>query len=259
MSGIVFDDIDLDATQRQLFFELAEAHRTAPRGQRRFLLLRYFNSATPQLQQLGGQTWTELDDHDLDVLVDYGLLMQGFSNKGDPHFDVSPGGQRFYTWLREQAGAPVAQVEGAVRGFVDASWFRDRFPTAHEKWTEAVELLWSDRAERELSRIGHTCRESIQEFADDLVEHAGLRDQVTDDNAKDVARLRAVLDDQNVSGTRRAQLDALLVYWGTTSDLVQRQEHAAQKEGEPITWDDARRVVFHTLTVMYEVARTVES
>jgi len=54
-----------------------------------------------------------------------------------------------------------------------------------------------------------------------------------------------------------AFLDALLVYWGTACDLVQRQEHGSQREGAPLTWEDARRVVFQTMLVMYEVGRAV--
>jgi hypothetical protein len=46
-------------------------------------------------------------------------------------------------------------------------------------------------------------------------------------------------------------------YWGTVSDLVQRQEHGAQKQGAELTWEDARRVVFQTAIVMYEVSRAL--
>lgn len=52
-------------------------------------------------------------------------------------------------------------------------------------------------------------------------------------------------------------LDALVVYWGTVSDLIQRQEHGAQKEGEALRWEDGRRVVFQTAVVMFEIAHTV--
>jgi len=33
---------------------------------------------------------------------------------------------------------------------------------------------------------------------------------------------------------------ALLAYFGTVSDLIQRQEHRAQKQGTPLNWEDAR-------------------
>ena len=48
-----------------------------------------------------------------------------------------------------------------------------------------------------------------------------------------------------------------MAYWGTLSDLVQRQEHGAAKEGEPLTWEDGQRVVFHTAIVMWEIDRSL--
>jgi len=41
-------------------------------------------------------------------------------------------------------------------------------------------------------------------------------------------------------------------------NLAQRQEHGGQKEGEPLVWEDARRVVLHRAVVMIEVARTLD-
>jgi hypothetical protein len=57
-----------------------------------------------------------------------------------------------------------------------------------------------------------------------------------EDKAKTVARIRVVLDRRSLrlSTTEKPFLDALLVYWGTVSDLVQRQEHGGQKEGTPL-------------------------
>ena len=56
--------------------------------------------------------------------------------------------------------------------------------------------------------------------------------------------------------THQAFLHALLTYWGTVSDLVQRQEHGAVRDKEPLTWEDTRRVVFQTAIVMFEIARS---
>jgi hypothetical protein len=63
-----------------------------------------------------------------------------------------------------------------------------------------------------------------------------------------VARIRSVLEHLAglLGATEKPLLDALLTYWGTVSDLVQRQEHGAQREGESLSWADSRRVVFQT-------------
>lgn len=78
---------------------------------------------------------------------------------------------------------------------------------------------------------------------------------VPEDKAKTVARLRAVLNQHadQLGTTAKPFLDALLAYWGTVNDLVQRQEHGGQKEGAVLLWEDGRRVVFQTAVVMYEV------
>jgi hypothetical protein len=47
------------------------------------------------------------------------------------------------------------------------------------------------------------------------------------------------------------------VNFDVTSLGFKRQEHGGQKEGRPLTWEDARRVVFQTLIVMYEIDRAL--
>jgi len=55
----------------------------------------------------------------------------------------------------------------------------------------------------------------------------------------------------------KAVLESLVSCWEAAIDLVQRQEHGANKEGEPLVWEDARRVVFQTMMVMYELDRAL--
>ena len=57
--------------------------------------------------------------------------------------------------------------------------------------------------------------------------------------------------------TERAFLDALLAYWGTVIDLVQRQEHGALREGTPLIRRDAKRVVLQCAIVMYELDEAI--
>jgi hypothetical protein len=52
-------------------------------------------------------------------------------------------------------------------------------------------------------------------------------------------------------------LAGLTDYWEALVDLVERQVHGAQKEGQALTWEDARRIVFQTMAVMYEVDRAL--
>ena len=72
------------------------------------------------------------------------------------------------------------------------------------------------------------------------------------------AKVRAVLVTSAIqSPAVRATLDSLVSYWGAIADLAQRQEHGAQKEGEALVWEDARRLVFHTTFVMVELDRAL--
>jgi len=79
------------------------------------------------------------------------------------------------------------------------------------------------------------------------------------EKAHTVARLKAVFESRanQMGQTERDFLSALVVYWGTVSDLIQRQEHGAHKEGESLGWQEARRVVFHVAFVMYEIDRAI--
>jgi hypothetical protein len=106
--------------------------------------------------------------------------------------------------------------------------------------------------------VGHLCREAIQEFATALVERFQPPNAPADPT-KDVSRIDAVVElwKRSLGDKEREFLHALVNYWAKISALAQRQEHGAQKEGEPLTWEDARRLVFQTVVVMFEVDRSL--
>jgi hypothetical protein len=72
--------------------------------------------------------------------------------------------------------------------------------------------------------------------------------------AHTVARLRSVVAAARTTMPTGVAclLDALVDYWGAVSDLAQRQEHGAAKEGEQLVWEDARRLVFQTANLLFE-------
>jgi hypothetical protein len=94
----------------------------------------------------------------------------------------------------------------------------------------------------------------MQEFASSLLRHEGIA-LPDHEVAKTVSRIRQFLAsrERQMGDGVSAFFDALLVLWGTVSDLAQRQEHGAQKEGTPLGWDDGRLLVFHVMLVMYEI------
>jgi hypothetical protein len=76
-------------------------------------------------------------------------------------------------------------------------------------------------------------------------------------DAGTVAKLRAALGQDVESRGVNSMLDALMDYWLAVSNVTQRQEHGGKREGEPLTAEDGRRVLFQTMCVMYEVDRAL--
>ncbi len=167
-------------------------------------------------------------------------------------FFILPAGHAYYRRLKQAQGAPIERLEATLRGWLDSERFQRRHPAAYRKWALAEERLLEANAEEHLTAIGHYCREAIQEFLSGLVAQHRPSD-VDSDPAHTAARLKAVLGTKALGTSVSLFLEALVDYWGTLSDLVQRQEHGAQKEGIPLGLEDGRRIVYQTLNVMYEV------
>jgi hypothetical protein len=157
------------------------------------------------------------------------------------------------------ASEPAARVEEeTITRYIQGEDFGRRHPIAYQRWAEAAALLWGEDAQTEMTTIGHKTREAAQEFVASLVQQHAVTDAPTDP-AKTVARLKAVIAKhrERLGEARHDLLNALVTYWGEVNDLLQRQEHGGQKEREPLTWEDGRRAVFHTVIVMYEIDRTL--
>jgi hypothetical protein len=151
---------------------------------------------------------------------------------------------------------PVENMEAGMRRFLDQQPFQDTYPSAYQKWAQSERLLWGGDSQDQLTAIGHHCREAMQEFATALVTLREVKG-VNPNPASTIARLQAVIRADVGGETLPPFLEVLVAYWGTVSDLAQRQEHGAQREGRALTWEDARRVVFQTMCVMYEIDRAL--
>jgi hypothetical protein len=249
------DSIYLETDQQELLSWMVEAERSIPREHRhRFLLLVTGEGSFLMYPGVGERP--SAHKADLETLADAGLLRRDFTRQGGPIYDITPHGRRYYELMKRCSREALAVVEDDVQRYLDAEAFTASYPDAHQRWRQAANKLWQADSIAQLTDIGHICREAIQAFAATLVERTGTVDAPSD-RAKDVARIKAVLRARVTSETNREFLDALVAYWGTVSDLVQRQEHGAAKEGEVLTWKDARRVVFQTAIVMFEVDQAV--
>jgi len=189
------------------------------------------------------------------MLARYGLLAYEWGKT--PKYSVTPEGIEYYEVLKAERAGRVEQVESEVTRYLESEGFQRRHPRAFALWSQADMSLWGSDSQQQLTTMGHVIREAMQAFATELVAQLGV--EADTDPTHDVARIRAVLAAQKakLGATHAAMLDALLAYWGTVSDLAQRQEHGAQREGEALSWEDARRLVFQSAVVMYEIDRSV--
>lgn len=246
----------LDGYQRKALVTMVEASRRVPEDVRpSFFYQHAFPDPHPTVKHPGLREAFHLSKGDIEVLSRAGLVIHRRQIHGCGNIDLTPAAFALYEKIQLQDGSPVTRLQEEIRAFLDAGAFRKRFSRAHDAWSKAAELLWAaDHSTSQLSTIGHLCREAMQEFAAVLAS-APQPPAPDPERTQTVARIRASLGAVR-SSSDRAFLDALLTYWGTVSDLVQRQEHAGAKDGATLTWDDARRVVFQTALVMYEIAAT---
>lgn len=192
---------------------------------------------------------------DVEVLADQGLIqLRRFARH--VAIDVSPAGFELVAQQRQTDVDEILAVECEFRTLLDPSILVPDFDDALARWRKAESLLWTSIIDADLTAIGHHCREALQAFAAALEERVGLPGG-TSDPSKTIVRIRSVLDLRLHSNSIRVFSEALLGYWGAVSDLAQRQEHGAGKEGQTLGWDDARRLVFQTLVVMYEIQNAI--
>ena len=195
---------------------------------------------------------------DLYELNRKGLISLRETGKGAAAFVVSPEGFAFYDEIKRAEGGPIERVEAEVRHLLGTD-VAVAYPEAAERWREAEDLLWRTDAEQQLTAIGHKCREALQSFAQSLYEQH-CPDSQPLPREQTLNKIRAVLQSRRSSlgqTTERflnAYWETVNAYWETVNDLAERAEHGSQREGRPLLWEDARRLVFQTLLVMVELA-----
>lgn len=238
----------LTSDQQRLLFLIVEASRAVAREEFHFF------PSFREIQHSGLSNSCEIFPTDLRALHNTRLL--DLQPRSEDHFAFEPTALGFevYGKLKQREGEPGQRVESAVRTYFDHDSFGKAHPEAVKKWIQAEDLLWKSDTLPQLTTIGHLAREAMQEFADSLTKRYGVAAGGID-KAKTVTRVKLVLDSfQGKLGTTEQEfLNALLEYWRMVNELVQRQEHGALKERENLVWEDARRIVFQLMVVMFEI------
>ncbi len=251
-----FSHVILEPEAVALLERFVEVSRSVPRDRRsKFFEVSRLSSPQHEFMHPGTDP-IPCAIQDVEELAANGLVALDFTSRGTRTLHVTGLGYRYYGHLRSKAGEAAEHAEEHVRSYLDRELL-GRYPAALERLRVAETLLWEADSDRQLTTIGHLAREALQAFATEILQrHPSAA--APGDPKQTVGRLRAALQTKRgTGGTVAAFLDALLGYWGSVNDLAQRQEHGAQKEGGPLRWEDARRVVFQTLLVMYEIDRAV--
>jgi hypothetical protein len=213
------------------------------------------DAVAQELEQMG---------HALPPDLIYGRLFIRLRDEGYlvPATTVMAGGRAVHVELtsygRETARAdldPMEEVHAGARRLLASEAFSAAFPRAFGPWADAEGLLFDDQPETQLATMGFKCRDATQAFAAALVEKYPP-ERPEPDATRVKNRLRAVIETYTAQlGDRRAAvLDAMANLWDADADLIQRQTHANEKGGQPLTVNDGRRVVFLTMFLMVEFA-----
>jgi len=254
---MMIEDMLLEKEQNDLLAMLVEASRNV-RGEdrRKFFFVETWGESSIQHPGFPNRK-VDAYKGDIEELSRKGLLSVDY-DKDVLFFDVTPEGFRYYEEMKKRSGEPLQRVERSVIEFLGSEGFQKRYPAAYQKWSQAEGMLWVADSDTQLTTIGHLCREALQEFASALAAQYQIPIDEKD-KARTVTILKKVIDlrKDQLGKTEGEFLEALVAYWGTLNDLVQREEHGGQKEGEPLIWEDGRRVVFQTAVVMFETDRSL--
>ena len=245
----------LDREQEDLLLAMVDAARGAPRDQQQWHLGGEYQATNEMTGPWGAR---RVLPRDISVLTEAGFLDAVHLNYvyGNDHV-ITGVGYHNANAIRARRSPGFAGQEANVRRLIDSSSFRESYPKAFARWTEAEQALRSP--ETELTTVGHKAREAMQEFATELVDRYGPT-AVEPNPVLVNKRLGAVIAKYLpwLGDARTGVLVALGDYSEACMGVIQRQEHGGQKEGHPLAWDDGRRVVFHVAAVMYELAITIE-
>jgi hypothetical protein len=249
--------MQLEQEQIDLLCLLVETARSIPRDKRdKFHLIEASNESF--LKHWALPNWSpDCYRGDIETLAREGLLNLQMTQNGGFNFDLWPEAFAVYEKIKASHGEPVDAVEQTVRHYLLGYNFQVTYKAAFARWADAERKLWSADSHKELTAIGLLCREAVQEFVDILVRNHKLPD-FDPDKSHTIARLKSLIKfkSPSLSSAVSGFLEALLAYFGSLDDLIQRQVHGALKEGQQLQWEDARRIVFQSAVVMYEIERS---
>lgn len=251
------NDMGLNSDQKELLIDMVDAQLSLPKKEQcPFVVIQAFREGHT-LVHPSFESGYSLHKADLDSLQEATLLRFTYATRGNLQVDITNKGYAYYKKI-STAHSPLVAIEAETRRFLESKRFRDRYPAAYQRIKQAEAKLWDSALQDKVTEVGHNCREALQEFAATLLQLYGPPDcQISKTSTKNA--LSAVVDHnkERLGKTVSGFLPALVSYWFNLIDLVERQEHAGLKDGEPLGKLDARRVVYQTMNIMYELESTL--
>jgi hypothetical protein len=169
--------------------------------------------------------------------------------------------------------ADFAGVADYLFAYLEDERFKSAYLQAYERWSQASAMLYSAGSKDSLLVAGQRARETIEEFVRALAgsaEPPGWNSFATGTSPEDLPTLIETYRPR-LGDARCDFLQTLFDYWRVLNDVVERQQdgverqqdgveqlrHGGQEVGEPLRWEDARRVVVLTALLMVEIDRSL--
>ncbi|MFA6980774.1 MAG: hypothetical protein WC209_15740 [Ignavibacteriaceae bacterium] len=251
---------ELEMHQNVIISSIIEAHRSLPVEKRVEFFVTIDSGGTSMLHPSFLNGFQDVSIVDLKMMDSVGYIKIDSSNSPHVNFSFNPTmkGIKYYEFMKQNYVDSFQHVDSEVIDYLYSSNFPIKYQNAFAKWKEAENLLWKAENQINYSTIGHLCRESVQEFIDVLIIQYNLVEQYPD-KTKTKTRFDGILgyNRDKIGKTVLKFLTAYNDYWYNLIDIIQRQEHSGLKEGEKLGFEDARRVVFHTAILFYEINKII--
>lgn len=248
----------IDSEQKKIFIHFVDKYKDIIKDKRyKFVATHLADGSTIIGHPLKPNIDFKISKIDFEALS-FNNLFNGYY-LDSPHtmqFIISLEALEVYELLKKEKILPLDRVENDSSNYIKSKEFIEKYPRAYQKWLMAEELYLKETNNKNLTTIGHLCRESLQEFSEELLVNKFINKKFPKSHI--IAKIKYVFETiGNNSSSTEKFLDSLLNYWGNVSDLVQKQEHGAQKEKSVLKINDARRIIFHSAIVMYEIDKTI--
>lgn len=237
--------------QEELLKALVEAARAHPAAPRQPYIALLSLSSTGDIihPTLGRGLHAYFDD--VQALGHAGLLQVTTQDTTQIVFNLNAATFELYARLELEGREPVDRIGDQLHRYLSSDSFRRRHPGAFEAWKQGEELLWTIGDDGiGFTDVGHHCWQASIAFASDIAKGTSA-ESLGSELTK--VRVKAALDAAQPGQRTQALAASLVDLWSAAQDLVQRQRHGAAKSGDPITWQDARRVVLYTGLCMLEI------